>query len=59
MSWINVNQQLPPIKTKVKVCNDSWVSEGWLLPSGTWSIKWKEGMPKFPILTHWQYLKIE
>jgi hypothetical protein len=67
MDWIDVEQELPPPKTKVKlsygllrtgaaVCDD-WVSEGWLLESGTWSVKLVEGMPKWPEPTHWKYLE--
>ena len=69
MDWIDVEQELPPPKTKVKlsygllrtgaaVCDD-WVSEGWLLESGTWSVKLVEGMPKWPEPTHWKYLENE
>lgn len=66
IGWIDISKELPPPKVKVKlsyglvgirgpVCDD-WVSEGWILDSGTWSVKWKEGMPKYPNPTHWKYL---
>lgn len=66
MSWKDIKKELPQPKIKVKlsygligiraaVC-DYWVSEGWMLPSGTWSVKWKEGMPKYPSPTHWKHI---
>lgn len=66
MNWIDIMEELPPPNTKVKVSYglfgirgavvDDWVSEGWILHSGTWSIKWKVGMPKYPKPTHWKYI---
>jgi hypothetical protein len=44
------------LRTGAAVCDD-WVSEGWLLESGTWSVKLVEGMPKWPEPTHWKYLE--
>lgn len=67
MGWKDINKELPPPNTKVKLSYgmfgvrgavvDDWVSEGWILESGIWSVKWYEGMPKFPTPTHWKYLE--
>ena len=64
MAWIDINKELPEIGKKVRlsyglggtraaVCDD-WVSEGWITKGGNWSVKYKEGMPKYPVPTHWQ-----
>jgi hypothetical protein len=66
MSWIDVTKELPPPNVRVKlsyglvgiraaVCDD-WVTEGWILPSGIWSLKHVDNMPKFPTPTHWKYI---
>lgn len=67
MKWIDATKELPPPKLKVKISYgffgiygsmcESWMSEGWILPSGTWSIKRTANMPKFPQKpTHWSYI---
>lgn len=67
MDWKEVERELPPPKIRVElsyglfgtraaVCDD-WISEGWILESGSWSVVWKEGMPKFPKPTHWRLKK--
>jgi hypothetical protein len=64
--WVPVEEELPPPKVKVSlsyglfgirgaVC-DGWVSEGWLVTGGNWSIKWKESVPKYPSPSHWRYI---
>ena len=67
MKWTHIDEELPPPNTKVKVSYgligtraavvDDWVSEGWILKSGIWSIKWKDGMPKYPNPTHWKFIE--
>lgn len=67
MSWISVDKELPPTRIRVDlsyglfgirgaVC-DTWVSEGWLLPSGTWSVKTNDNVGKLAKPTHWKYKK--
>lgn len=56
----DIKKQLPPPNLKVKLfdLNANWESTGWILESGTWSVKWKDGMPKFPIPTHWELIVV-
>jgi hypothetical protein len=65
-NWKSVDKELPEPKKRLKlsfgffgaraaVC-DQWESEGWLTKSGRWSVKWREGMPKYPKPTHWKYI---
>ena len=64
MDWIDVEQELPPPKTKVKLSygllgTRAAVCDDWLLESGIWSVKLVEGMRGWPEPTHWKYLENE
>lgn len=66
MEWISVEERLPKPGVKVKVSYglfgiraavcDSWISTGWILKSGKWSIKWihDSAMHSLSKPTHWK-----
>jgi hypothetical protein len=66
MEWIEVEKELPPPNTRVKlsyglfgirgVVVDDWVTEGWIRPSGVWSIKQKYGVVRGQKPTHWKWI---
>jgi hypothetical protein len=62
--WIPISEQLPPICNRVQlsyvlfgirsaVC-DEWISEGWLLKSGIWSIKADTNVKPHSKPDHWR-----
>lgn len=68
MKWIDIEKELPPVNTRVRlsyglfgiraaVCDD-WISTGWLTKSGIWSIKWipNSTMHRLSKPTHWMPL---
>lgn len=62
--WIAITKQLPPIGKRVQLSYglfgiygavfDGWISEGWLLKSGIWSIKRATNVKPDSKPSHWR-----
>jgi hypothetical protein len=63
MKWYDISKFPPPINERLNisfglfgirgaVCDD-WISTGFIDKNGRWTIRWKEGMPKYQNPTHW------
>lgn len=57
MEWISVKDRLPVINTIVSLKKDNeWISRGWLLKSGKFSIKYTPKIQIMDVPTHWMPL---